>query len=283
MFAGQFCQQDQSPCYRNGLKCGGHGQCFDARCHCEDGFEGQFCDCPISNQTCLTNRASGELCFGRGQCHCGRCKCSVPTSMGTFCEHCAQCDHTKHCHLLRTCIPQYRDRFCISYFDLEKNETIKPNCDSKICTNNKWIYQMETSSHQNDKDKEGWFDGEFAWFQAQCSQVLNGCVVAFDYQLIKPQSISFDFENPVQIIEGANEQLMLNFIITNLTEACPIRINAVQIAIGSFVTVILAGLICIIILKCVTSYIDHREFEKFKKEIANANFALVSLLFFINY
>ncbi|KAH9526918.1 Integrin beta-1 [Dermatophagoides farinae] len=291
MFAGQFCQEDQSACYKNGLKCGSHGQCLQSRCICDDGFQGSFCDCPISNSTCVTDIKTGELCNGRGDCHCGRCKCSLPTSMGRLCQHCAQCDHQKHCQLLRTCVPNYEQKFCQNYFDIDKNETIKPECDKKMCSSYQWSFQQDDQDNVINVD-DPWpnlleSNHELTWFQAQCSQIMNGCVVAFDYRLLKPTENSltslFELENMVTITTATNiggqlqqlqQSLPLNFILKNITEACPIRIDATQVAIGSFVTVIIAGIIGIIIMKCITSYLDHREYERFKSEIAKADFAL---------
>ncbi|KAH9415164.1 Integrin beta-1 [Dermatophagoides pteronyssinus] len=293
MFAGQFCQEDQSACYKNGLKCGGHGQCQQSRCNCDDGYQGSFCDCPISNNTCITNIKTGELCNGRGDCHCGRCKCSLPTSMGRLCQHCAQCNHQKYCQLLRQCVPDYQEKFCQTYFDIDKNQTIKQECDRKICVSNQWSYQLQQDIDQQQQQQQqnnnnddpslpNWFETnhELTWYQAQCSQIINGCVIAFDYRLMKPiendQSMNLIDLEDVRISTNSNNnnQLPLNFILKNITESCPIRINATQVAIGSFATVIIAGIIGIIIMKCITNYLDYREYERFKNEIAKADFAL---------
>lgn len=79
------------------------------KCACTEGWEGNACECPKSNQTCLDSKGvsradrhyvrwklSGELppcqfvtdpclypyqgvCNGQGKCVCGRCEC-VPSA-----------------------------------------------------------------------------------------------------------------------------------------------------------------------------------------------------------
>ncbi|KAF7491918.1 Integrin beta-1 [Sarcoptes scabiei] len=278
MFAGIFCQEDQSACFRNGVKCSNHGQCVQSRCVCDGTFTGRFCECPLQNDTCLTNNPNGQLCNGRGECQCGRCKCLVPTSIGSHCQHCPQCDQQFHCRLLRSCVPQFREQFCLTHFDPISNTSIEHDCDFDLCNTKIWHHLFEFKEiekiDRNKKFNNGSFEiaPETTWYKAQCSQIIDGCVLAFDYRLIKPNNWNDTY---LSTKDDNSDLFELEFVLKNITKSCPIRFNATQIASGSFLTVLILGLISILIFKCVTNYLDRKEYERFKKEIAEANFALL--------
>ncbi|XP_060700363.1 integrin beta-4 isoform X2 [Hemiscyllium ocellatum] len=73
-FEGKYCQYSTLHCPRfAGFMCNDHGECFEEKCICREGWTGDSCECPISNATCID--INGGLCNGNGVCDCGRCQC----------------------------------------------------------------------------------------------------------------------------------------------------------------------------------------------------------------
>ncbi|XP_053373314.1 integrin beta-PS-like isoform X4 [Mercenaria mercenaria] len=104
-YSGKYCHCDDYSCsYHNNQLCGGHGRCSCGDCLCEEGYEGDACECPMSNATCMTS--GGVLCNGNGVCECGVCKCDADSHFkGPTCEECptcpGKCQENKDCALCK--------------------------------------------------------------------------------------------------------------------------------------------------------------------------------------
>uniref|UniRef100_A0A669DGM9 Integrin beta n=1 Tax=Oreochromis niloticus TaxID=8128 RepID=A0A669DGM9_ORENI len=101
-FEGRYCEYDKTQCQRHaGFLCNDRGSCVKGQCACTEGWTGNACECPTSNQTCLDSK--GGICNGRGKCVCGRCECSDSgMEMTSACEPNFQaqlgvCEGTRSC------------------------------------------------------------------------------------------------------------------------------------------------------------------------------------------
>ncbi|XP_049778654.1 integrin beta-PS isoform X1 [Schistocerca cancellata] len=90
--SGTYCECDNFTCeYSHGEICSGpsHGICDCGKCKCKPEWTGVACDCPVSNQTCISP-INGEVCSGHGECNCGTCLCDDDGGenryTGKFCE-----------------------------------------------------------------------------------------------------------------------------------------------------------------------------------------------------
>ncbi|KAL4648065.1 integrin beta-4 isoform X1 [Arapaima gigas] len=56
-YEGPYCQYDKTQCSRfGGFLCNDRGRCYMGGCVCEAGWDGEACECPKSNQTCLDSK-----------------------------------------------------------------------------------------------------------------------------------------------------------------------------------------------------------------------------------
>ncbi|XP_016889703.1 integrin beta-4 isoform X2 [Cynoglossus semilaevis] len=101
-FEGPYCQYDKTQCQRfGGFLCNDRGSCIMGRCSCTEGWQGNACECPMSNQTCLDNKKG--ICNGRGKCVCGKCECeNMEVDLTATCEPNFQaqlgaCEATRDC------------------------------------------------------------------------------------------------------------------------------------------------------------------------------------------
>ncbi|XP_069012277.1 integrin beta-4 isoform X1 [Embiotoca jacksoni] len=101
-FEGPYCQYDKTQCQRyGGFLCNDRGSCVMGQCSCSLGWEGNSCECPKSNQTCLDSK--GGFCNGLGKCVCGRCECPnsgiemTPTCEPNFERQLGACEATRTC------------------------------------------------------------------------------------------------------------------------------------------------------------------------------------------
>ncbi|XP_041434267.1 integrin beta-4 isoform X1 [Xenopus laevis] len=103
-YQGEFCQFNNFQCPRFlGYMCNDRGRCYMGACVCVAGWEGDSCQCPTSNQTCLDR--SGGLCSNRGKCVCGRCLCdTVSQYTDATCEFSYSLRQLGVCEDLRTCV-----------------------------------------------------------------------------------------------------------------------------------------------------------------------------------
>jgi hypothetical protein len=63
-FSGEYCQFDDSNCYQNGHKhkCNGNnGICKEEKCQCNSEYTGNFCECPRSNHTCIAPNSTSVI------------------------------------------------------------------------------------------------------------------------------------------------------------------------------------------------------------------------------
>uniref|UniRef100_A0A3Q2YF04 Integrin beta n=1 Tax=Hippocampus comes TaxID=109280 RepID=A0A3Q2YF04_HIPCM len=101
-FEGPYCQYDRTQCPRFGGFLCNRGSCIMGRCVCSDGWEGNACECPRSNQTCLDSK--GGVCNGRGKCVCGLCECpTTGLEMTSTCEPNFQQAQLGVCEATRSC------------------------------------------------------------------------------------------------------------------------------------------------------------------------------------
>ncbi|KAL5247448.1 hypothetical protein ACHWQZ_G019359 [Mnemiopsis leidyi] len=89
---GPFCQCNNEA--ERHCDCSGNGQCecpagaTRSVCVCDEGWEGDRCECTTKKETCMFN---GFECDGQGTCNCGKCQCNESYS-GKFCQLCEFCD-----------------------------------------------------------------------------------------------------------------------------------------------------------------------------------------------
>uniref|UniRef100_I3KU81 Integrin beta n=1 Tax=Oreochromis niloticus TaxID=8128 RepID=I3KU81_ORENI len=94
-FEGRYCEYDKTQCQRHaGFLCNDRGSCVKGQCACTEGWTGNACECPTSNQTCLDSK--GGICNGRGKCVCGRCECS-DSGMEMTSAQLGVCEGTRSC------------------------------------------------------------------------------------------------------------------------------------------------------------------------------------------
>ncbi|XP_068439420.1 integrin beta-4 isoform X2 [Clinocottus analis] len=100
-YEGRYCQYDKTQCQRyGGFLCNDRGSCIMGQCACTQGWTGNACECPESNQTCLDSK--GGVCNGRGKCVCGRCECfskdiTTATCDLNFQAQLGACEGTRSC------------------------------------------------------------------------------------------------------------------------------------------------------------------------------------------
>ncbi|XP_036377350.1 integrin beta-1-like [Megalops cyprinoides] len=119
-YYGTYCQCDDFRCDQyQGLLCGGRGSCECGVCQCFPGFSGSACECPLSEEACLSR--SGELCNGKGRCVCGTCVCQDSRFQGPTCEICPSCPDV--CTEHRDCV------LCRAFLHGLKQGECKRKCD----------------------------------------------------------------------------------------------------------------------------------------------------------
>ncbi|XP_055329594.1 integrin beta pat-3-like [Paramacrobiotus metropolitanus] len=81
--------------------CSGHGDLGCGVCQCHEGYDGQRCQCRLSDKYTFDDKFKGcvvpnatvrSICSGRGQCVCGQCQCDIRENpeekvYGEFCQH----------------------------------------------------------------------------------------------------------------------------------------------------------------------------------------------------
>ena len=96
-YIGEFCKCDRDECpvaEKDGKTiCSGHGKCNTCSannvpgCTCEDGWTGNDCSCPTSEDNCKDGLYDKpEVCSGKGKCECGKCVCNQDEFSGKFCQ-----------------------------------------------------------------------------------------------------------------------------------------------------------------------------------------------------
>ncbi|XP_072042217.1 integrin beta-2-like [Amphiura filiformis] len=110
LISGKYCECDNFSCDRHqGELCGGPGrgecECDAAtgrsKCRCKSGYAGSACGCRESTKYCET--PSGLLCNGFGECKCGRCQCYKSSPFfGPTCQQCPTCFGL--CSSFRECV-----------------------------------------------------------------------------------------------------------------------------------------------------------------------------------
>ncbi|KAG8129037.1 putative Integrin beta protein [Naja naja] len=72
-YEGQYCEFDSLQCPRtSGFLCNDRGRCYMGQCVCEPGWEGKSCECPTSNETCISSNGVWGTGEKKGQ-KCSNC------------------------------------------------------------------------------------------------------------------------------------------------------------------------------------------------------------------
>nr|DBA19988.1 TPA: hypothetical protein GDO54_015730 [Pyxicephalus adspersus] len=247
----QSCRKDNSSAV-----CSGAGECICGQCICNKNEDpsksifGQYCQCDNYNCEMFNNR----LCGGQGKCSCGicfcndeyegsACQCLISTKNckkagGSICSGRGKCECNK-C----TCKEGYIPPFC---------ETC-PGCPSACprfgpCVEC-YIKQGEQSSRN-------------------CTHACPG-VTAEKVDKITEETFcrEKDSENCwMQYVLQENDGEDSYTIKYTLKRECPEAPNLLAIVGGTIGGVLLIGVICLLIWKCITEVKDRREYQRFEKE-----------------
>lgn len=125
--------------------------------------------------------------------------------------------------------------------------------------NFKIVEKLET-----DELDESLINEDRSWFNHECHRVHNTCDISYTFRL---------FYNPTATEAAPSYE----FIATKFAELCPQKVDLVIVGSSAFGTVILIGLFTIIGFKIATEYLDHREYQRFIREVDAANFSAVSM------
>ncbi|XP_040571857.1 integrin beta-2 [Lepeophtheirus salmonis] len=132
-YLGKACQCRSKDCpgfsSSSGI-CNGKGICecresnsTTPTCKCDEGFSGDNCDCPTSDERCRAALTGDDVCSGKGECICGKCQNCKDGYRGDFC----QIDPViSVCNKLSP---------CIKHFLLRKNSTENElRLEKKLCS-----------------------------------------------------------------------------------------------------------------------------------------------------
>lgn len=237
--------------------CSEHGTCTCGVCQCTENFYGTYCEC--DDGSCKLE--DGELCAGHGSCKCGKCQCDEDWT-GEACDcvlstescraneesevcsghgHCScgtcQCDklHTgKYCE--DEILPVSQTAKCESLFPcvlckVHGKGSLTPEQCATDCT---------TPISEVDAFGENTTDG------VHCVHSYNDCEYEFQYLYVKTSVTKIE---ALHSVECQTSESSFNFIIAAV-----------------FVAIVILGLICVSIWKCVAVRRDRLEFIKFQNE-----------------
>ncbi|XP_052827018.1 integrin beta-1 [Octopus bimaculoides] len=306
----------------NSSQCNDRGteKCGD--CICNAGFTGSVCECTEeerlnagnSTEKCKMDKNS-EICSNRGKCTCGKCLCNGKSSnqmnfyRGKFCE----CDDFS-CPLFNrrlcggpsrgscvcgkcVCTSNYTGDDCSCPITndscLGENNAIcnnRGNCSCGVCT----------------CDSTSGYTGLTCENPSIC---LNKCPVNLDCMLCaKSKNVSMCYTEckDMQFEEVDSLDKVTGELCKLMNKLCVIEYKCVnengkeflkirkkdkctkkrdkRMLIGGIIGGILAvGVLLLLLWKCVSMSLDHREMERFKKERTSAVWNTVSILFKIHF
>ncbi|XP_033901161.2 integrin beta-2-like isoform X2 [Acipenser ruthenus] len=251
----QSCRRD------NGTSiCSNLGDCVCGVCQCHASetpgklIYGTFCEC--DNVNCELN--NGKLCGGHGKCDCGKCLCDenyqgsacqclksnevCKNSNGTVCSGRGHCE----CNVCK-CKPGYQPPFC-------------EECPACLSPCPKYAACIECLGFQSGPYSKN--------CSKACSHITHTNV---DKVVNRKVCKEKDSENcwmifTMEELDGENQY---KAIIRNERE-CPEPPNITAIVAGTIAGVALIGSFLLLIWKFVTLLQDRREYRKFEKEKANA-------------
>ncbi|XP_018429813.1 PREDICTED: integrin beta-2-like [Nanorana parkeri] len=246
----QSCRKDNSSAV-----CSGAGECICGQCTCNPNeppkkIYGQYCQCDNWNCEMFNNM----VCGGQGICNCGNCICNNGYE-GSACQ-CLK--STKNCKNTRGSICSGRGRcecnkcICKEGYILPFCETC-PGCPSQCprfgpCVEC-YIKQGEQSSRN-------------------CTHACPSVTAEKVDQLTEETFCrEKDSENCwMQYALRENDGEDQYTIKYTLKRECPEAPNVYAIVGGTFGGVLLIGVICLLIWKCITYITDRKEYERFEKE-----------------
>lgn len=240
VFYGKYCECDNFSCKRSGgLVCGGRGKCECGTCNCLPGWGGETCDCKETNSTCMPiNTVNAEICSGRGDCICGDCHCQEKDNVrysGQYCEECPTCPG-QWCEELKNCVE------CTAYNTGPFVENGK--CDQ--CPHQLDIVDVVEADSVKDRETG-----------ARICRMPGdaGCTFVFKYEHHRG---------------GTGGDIKIFKIRAEKERTCPVPISALGVAMGLVVSTVVIGFLILLIWKILTMIYDKREFAKFERNRALA-------------
>ncbi|RWS23240.1 Integrin beta-PS-like protein [Leptotrombidium deliense] len=265
---------NEQTCYKgNETKpCSGNGDCSCGKCLCREHrkgekYYGKYCECDRVG----CKRSHGEVCGGkdRGICNCGKCECNnnwkgeacdcsqntescIDPVSGSICAghgtcKCGKCEcdvqANGEVYTGTWCddCPSCSGR-CKTYYDDVKREVDVARSEEDV--NDSYNYTVVMS----DRVKAG-KDEKLCEFLDE-----NGCKYIFKYRYEDNLSPSKD-----------------SIITIQRKKECPEKISIEKTGIKIISGILVVGILTLILWKIITYCHDKREFEKFEKEIKNAN------------
>ncbi|RWS22001.1 Integrin beta-PS-like protein [Leptotrombidium deliense] len=263
---------NERSCYKgNDTKpCSGNGNCRCGKCLCREyskgeKYYGKYCQCDRTG----CKRSFNDVCGGksRGVCNCGKCECNsnwkgdacecsqntescIDPISGSICAghgtcQCAKCKCDVQadgdsfigtwCEDCRTCAGK-----CNNYVD-DVRRAVNAKSDVKSFNFNYTIVITDNVKAANDEKLCEFFDE-------------NQCKYTFKYKYEDALSASKD-----------------TVITIRRKKECPEKISIAITSIKIISGILLVGILTVVLWKIITHCHDKREFERFEKEIQNAN------------
>uniref|UniRef100_A0A672L354 Integrin beta n=1 Tax=Sinocyclocheilus grahami TaxID=75366 RepID=A0A672L354_SINGR len=229
--------------------CSGLGECFCGQCVCHPSnfghVYGPYCEC--DDFSCL--RFRGELCGGHGECDCGECVCHSGW-MGEFCN-CSTSNSS--CMSLDGSICSGRGK-CVC----GKCECTVPGASGE------WCQRCPTC-------------GDICSLPRSCVEChlkakdpLDECAVKCNYYCV---CVYFEESRAALCTLQNEDYCLLSFSLVDILLIhcdCPEPPNALLIALGVCMSVLIIGITLLVIWKFLVSVHDRKEVAKFEAEKAKA-------------
>ncbi|XP_015214761.1 integrin beta-2 [Lepisosteus oculatus] len=286
----------------NSPYCSGSGYIKCGICGCNQGFNGQRCECKIGDKserdlTQACQRDNGTICSGFGDCVCGICNCHASEDgrkiYGKYCE----CDD-RSCELHDgkicgghgkcdcgkcICDPNYESSACQCLKSTENCKNSRGNvcsgrgrCECNVCqcqAGYKTPYCEECAACPSPCPKYapcieclGFNTGPFS---KNCSESCRNIIKHQIKEDVGTKKVckEKDTENcwMIFIMKELDGQNMYEALIKKERE-CPEPPNIAAIVGGTVAGVALIGFALLLIWKLITSWMDLKEYQKFEKE-----------------
>ncbi|XP_071950753.1 integrin beta-1-like [Antedon mediterranea] len=258
---------DSLPCQtsNSSLVCSGQGSCICGKCVCNkrqnplEKITGKFCNC--DNFSC--RRDSADLICGgpsKGTCICGQCECkpgysgpdcSCPTSI----ENCLastgkECNDAGHCEC----------GVCMCNATLVYDGPTCEDCDTcpAKCDRNRDCVQCLAYGTGISEEK--------------CQECPQRIILVEEEELIVNGTDPCTYKDELGCLFSFNFVMngTMEVILVQKITSCPEGIDALWLAIGIIIGILLVGLALLLAWKIATYIYDKREYAKFLKELENA-------------
>ncbi|XP_071949789.1 integrin beta-1-like [Antedon mediterranea] len=258
---------DSLPCQtsNSSLVCSGQGSCICGKCVCNkrqnplEKITGKFCNC--DNFSC--RRDSADLICGgpsKGTCICGQCECkpgysgpdcSCPTSI----ENCLastgkECNDAGHCEC----------GVCMCNATLVYDGPTCEDCDTcpAKCDRNRDCVQCLAYGTGISEEK--------------CQECPQRIILVEEEELIVNGTDPCTYKDELGCLFSFNFVMngTMEVILVQKITSCPEGIDALWLAIGIIIGILLVGLALLLAWKIATFIYDKREYAKFLKELENA-------------